>query len=261
MRLTLFLCLFGLSLSCGGANSASANAVGSNSAQTGIKVTAQVKKYERKGKDIPEGRESIEVRTPVVTGISDPEVARKVRDAIDFEKVFEFKMEDEDLEGDWHGLSYVDYLLFHVDDSILSIELTAGWLGAYPTEDVARLVVDLRSGKKLVPDDVFTDLKGLAGMIDVAQQEEISKKAEELKKEDPELPAILLEQIGDHAFTAEDIREISVTPKGVTFYYNYEFVTPARGLQPDGAYFFEWDKVRSHIKPGSALARLAATEK
>ena len=49
MKLTLFFCLFGLSLNCGGANSASADKFRSNTSQTEVKVTAQVKKYERKG--------------------------------------------------------------------------------------------------------------------------------------------------------------------------------------------------------------------
>lgn len=259
MKLILLFCLVVLSVQCAGLDSAAANSPSSASPQTGVTVTEKIEKYKRKGEDIPEGREYIEVRTPVVNGIKDPEVAQKVREAIDFEKVFGFKIDDADLEGDWHGLSEVDYKVFHVDDSLLSIELYSGWLGAYLTEDIKRLVVDLRTGETLGIRDVFKDLDGLAEMIDAAQQKEIEEKAKELKKEDPELPAILLEQVGDTRFSVNDLGEFSVTQFGVTFFYQYEFVPPARGLQPDGKYFFEWAKVASYVKPEGALAALSRT--
>ncbi len=58
-------------------------------------------------------------------------------------------------------------------------------------------------------------------------------------------------------YTATDIKEFSVGKKGVTFMYEYGFPHVIEALQSSGKYFFTWDQLRSYIKPGGLLTRVA----
>ncbi len=219
-----------------------------------VTVTPRVTKLTRKGDDIPEDSKIVEVRTPVISGINDPDLLKKVQDAVNYEKVFDFTITEEELDGGLGDIFGVDYTLNHVDDSILSIRLTASWYGMVE-EDVAEVVVDLTTGDRLFVRDVFTDLKGLAAVIAKAQRKEIDEKAKELAKEDPDLPSILEDQLSGVTLSSEDLREFSVFDDGVAFIYKYEFSRPAYSLQPEGIYKFTWNEISRFIKENGALAK------
>jgi len=57
--------------------------------------------------------------------------------------------------------------------------------------------------------------------------------------------------------TAKDLDGFVVTAEGVTFKYNHIFRHAIQALQPDGAFFFTWDKIKPFIKRGGLLARVA----
>lgn len=234
---------------------------GSNSALTTpeardehVTVTPKVTKYPRKGQDIPDDLKVIVIRTPVVSGIKDPGLLKKVQDAVNFEKVFGYKLTEEDFGSGPGALYGENYKLNYVDDSLLSVELTGDWLGLTESE-VANVVVDLRSGDRLYVPDVFKDLDALAKRVSRAQAKEIEEKAKELKKEGPELPSILREQVAHINFSSQDLREFSLNSKGVVFLYKYDFSPPATELQPAGRYAFTWKELTAFIKPDGALAK------
>lgn len=215
-------------------------------------VTVSSKKviYKRP-KPMSEYKKSFTVNYPKIKGVS-PALARKIENAASYENAFDLKIREEIREIQW--LEEADYKVDYNKNGILNLTLFITGSGAYPSSNQKPVVINLKTGAKIAPQDVFINLNRLAGVVKKAQQAEIKTAVAEVKKENPdeENPGRLFE---DADFTAKDLNEFSVSDKGLTFWYDYGFPHVILALQPEGRYFFSWTQLKPYIKPGGLLGK------
>lgn len=200
---------------------------------------------------LSEYKQSFTVNYPKIKGVS-PALARKIENAASYENAFDLKIREEIREIQW--LEEAGYKVDYNKNGILNLTLFITGSGAYPSSNQKPVVINLKTGAKIAPQDVFVNLNRLAWMVKKAQQAEIKTAVAEVKKENPngENPGRLFE---DADFTAKDLNEFSVSDKGLTFWYDYGFPHVILALQPEGRYFFSWTQLKPYIKPGGLLGK------
>lgn len=216
-----------------------------------VKVTPQKVTYKRP-KPLMDFKKTFSVTYPKVSGLT-PALNKKVESAISFEKNFDFNLKEEITEIQW-----LEETHFNVDynkNGILSITLTVMGTGAYPSTYNKSVVVNLKTGNQVKPQNVFNDLAKLSAQIKKAQQAEMKKALEEIEREYKEEKDFAAEYFQNTDFTAENLDEISVGDNGVTFIYDYGFPHAAKALEPEGRYFFSWSQLKPFIKPDGLLGQ------
>ena len=184
-----------------------------------------------------------------------PALSRKIQSAISFEKVIPLDINEEINEVQW--LEEADFTVDYNKHNMLTVTLSIYGSGAYPSSSNTTVVVNTKTGSKIEARDIFSDLNGLAAMIKKAQDKEIAEGIEVIKQ-DPDMKETDPKSLFENAqFTAEDIKEFSISDKGVTFMYEYGFPHVIQALQPSGKYFFTWEQLKPFIKPGGLLTRIA----
>jgi hypothetical protein len=157
--------------------------------------------------------------------------------------------------NDAQWLEEATYDVNYNKNGILDITLTTSGTAAYSSEFSKTVVVDLKTGNRVAPRDVFTNLPALAAKVRKAQQAEIKKAAEEIKKDPDNADFDPNEFFGDAKFTVKELADFSVNEKGVTFIYDYGFPHLAITLQPEGRFFYTWAELKPFIRRGGLLAR------
>lgn len=196
-------------------------------------------------------KKTFAVIRPKVKGVNSS-IAKKVETAISYEKNFEFNVQEEINEIQW--LEEANYEVDYNKNGILGVTLTVIGSGAYPSEYSKPVIVNLKTGEKILAKNAFVKLSELAAKGKRAQQAEIKKAIVEIKKENPDEdnPASLFEGAD---FTVKNLDEFTVSDKGITFWYDYGFPHVIQALQPEGRYFFSWTQLKPFIKRDSLLAR------
>ncbi|HEV7645740.1 MAG TPA: hypothetical protein VGO50_17505 [Pyrinomonadaceae bacterium] len=219
------------------------------SAQT-ITVTPVRSTY-RRPKPITPYKKTFSVIRPKVKGVA-AALAKKIETTIGYEKNFDFSVQEEIKEIQW--LEEASFDVDYNKRGILGVSLTIDGSGAYPDGSTKPVVVNIKTGNRVLPQDVFTSLNGLAAKAKVKQQAEIKQGLTDIKKEEPdaESPENLFESAD---FTAEGLKEFSVSDKGVTFWYDYGFPHVIQAMEPEGRYFFTWAELKPYIKQGSLFAQ------
>jgi hypothetical protein len=215
-----------------------------------VVITPKKVTYKRP-KPITDDKKSFTVTYPKVKGVS-PALAGKIENTIAYQRIFSLNIKEEISEVQW--LEEASYNVDYNKNGILGITLSIEGWGAYPSNSNKSIIVNLKTGAQVRPQDVFIRLAELAAKGRKAQQAEVKTAIVEIKKENPEEqnPADLFRETN---FTVKDLNEFSVDDKGVTFLYNYEFPHVIQALQPDGGYFFSWQELKPFIKPGGLLAK------
>ena len=218
-----------------------------------VVITPKKVTYKRP-KPISEYKKSFTVTYPKVKAAT-PALSKKIETAISYEKNNNLDIKDEINDTQW--LEDASYTVNHNKHNVLDITLTSEGSGAYPSTFNKTVVVNLKTGNRVKPMDVFTNLSGLAAMCKKAQQAEIKKAIIDIKKENPdeENPADLFKESN---FTVKNLDEFSVNDKGVTFIYDYGFPHVILALQPDGQYFFTWAQLKPFIKRGGLLEQFVS---
>lgn len=215
---------------------------------TGKKVT-----YTRR-KPNSEYKKTFTINYPKVRAAT-PALSKKIESAIGYQKVLGLNLKEELSEFQW--LEEADFEVGYNNKGVLCITLSMDGTAAYPSGTSKTVVVDLKTGRRLMAADVFTNITGLTAKVRKAQKKEIADAIAEIKK-DPENqepnPETLFQ---DTKFDAKDLEGFSVDEKGVTFKYNYGFPHVIQALQPDGNFFFSWTQLKPFIKYNGAFARLA----
>lgn len=206
----------------------------------------------RRPKPISSYKKTFSIRYPKVSGLT-PALNKKVESTISYQRVSNLNLKEELGELQWLGEA--DYRVNFNKNGVLDITLNMEGSAAYPSDFSKTVVVNLKTGNRVAPQDVFTNLSGLAAMCRKAQKAEIAKWIKEIKKDNPdeEDPRSLFR---DAALKVENLKEFSVNDKGVTFLYDYGFPHVVMALQPDGRYFFDWRQLKPYIKSGGLLQRL-----
>ncbi len=215
-----------------------------------VVVTPKKTTYKRPNTEM-EFKKTFAVIRPNIKGVNSV-IAKKVETAISYEKNFEFNVQEEINEIQW--LEEANYEIDYNKNGILGVTLTVIGSGAYPSEYSKPVIVNLKTGEKILAKNAFVKLSELAAKGKVAQKAEIKRAIVEIKKEnsDEENPASLFE---NSDFTVKNLDEFTVSDKGITFWYDYGFPHVIQALEPAGRYFFSWVQLKPFIKRAGLLAR------
>jgi hypothetical protein len=205
-------------------------------------------------RDFPERKTAI-VRYPIVRGLSDAAVLRRIQNTLAIKNVFDSSLEEYREDG-W--LSEFDYKVNYNKNYLLDITFSQSGMGAYPDTQTKHFLINLKSGLVIKAADAFNpdSLATLATMVHQklkAETKEIIKEVEGDRDQDADQKSSLKEQLEQLTFTVENLDEFSVSDKGVTFLYDAGFPHVIQALQPDGRYFFSYAELRPHIKRNGPL--------
>lgn len=200
-------------------------------------------------------RNSAVVVLPVVSGISDPTVLARVHSALDIKNAFGSSLDDY-REDTW--LDDFGYHVHYNADYLLDITFTQNGLGAYPDTHQKHLQISLRDGNLVKAEDVFdrTKLDAIVDLVNRELQREISRlRAENLADaRDEEERQALTDAYDNLKLERQNLDEFSVSKTGITFLYDAGFPHVIKALEPQGRYFFSYQKLRDYIRPDGPLA-------
>jgi hypothetical protein len=205
-------------------------------------------------RQFPERRRAT-VSYPVVSGIADRAVLRKVRALLDLKNVFETSLE-EYREDAW--LTELDYKVNYNKNDVLDITFTQEGVGAYPDTNEKHFAISLKTGEVIKAADAFErgSFPRLVEMANARLRAEVAdtiKAVSEDKDMDAEGKSSIREELEGLTFGAENLDEFMVSDKGVTFLYDAGFPHVIQALQPDGRYFFSYAQLSPHVRRGGPL--------
>lgn len=201
-----------------------------------------------------EHKKEFTVTHPVVKAAT-PAITKKIEQAIDYKAVLGLDIKEEMDEIQW--LEEADFEVKYNRNGILAIELRMYGTGAYPSGSAKTVVVDLATGIRVTPAQVFTNTAKLAAMINADLKKAIAKGIAEIRK-DPDASDLDPKELFEgKRFTVDDLEGFSVGADGVTFTYNYGFPHVIKALEPDGTFVYSWEQLRPYIKRDGLLARIS----
>lgn len=216
-----------------------------------VTITPRKITYKRP-KPIADFKKTFTVNYPKVKAAT-PALSRKIESAISYEKVSGLNIEEEKSEIQW--LEEADYEVGYNKNGILTITLSVSGTGAYPSVFSKTVVVDLKTGNRATPSNVFTNLERLVVKAKAKQKAEIEKTIKEIKSDPANKDYENFDFFDNADFTVENLEEFAVNDRGVTFIYDYGFPHVIKALEPEGRYFFSWAELKPFIKPGGLLAK------
>ena len=206
-------------------------------------------------KDFPEKRRAI-IRFPVLSGLGDARVLRKVQSILQIKNVFDTSVA-EYREDNW--LEKFSYEVNYNKNHILDITFSQSGSGAYPDSQTKHFAINLRSGSVIKVSDAFVSnkLDSLTGLVRAKFQAELSQILKDLaeSKSDPEDIRIAKEAQDALEFKLSDIDEFSIGDKGVTFLYDAGYPHVIQAFEPEGRYFFSYEELKSYIKRDGPLGQ------
>lgn len=217
-----------------------------------VVITAKKIVYKRPKTEM-DYKKTFTVIRPQVKGLTPTALNKKVEAAISYEKSFDLNINDEIKETQW--LEEAGYTVNYNKNGILDITLSLDGSGAYPSTYNKPVVVNLKTGSRIRPIDVFTNLSGLAAKARAAQKAEIKKAAAGYKKDPDAADFDGSEYFKSANITAKDLQNFTISDKGLTFIYDYGFPHVALALQPDGRFFYSWAQLKPFIKRDGLLGR------
>jgi hypothetical protein len=197
-------------------------------------------------------RKTAVVTYPLVSGLNNPAVLRRVRSVLDFKNIFDYSLK-EYREDAW--LTEFSYVVNYNRNYLLDITFTQSGMAAYPDEQSKHFLINLKDGRIVKARDVFesTRLNSLAAMADRELQREIKRLATENRG--PDEKEALDGAYDVLKFELKDLDEFSVGPKGITFLYDAGFPHVIKALEPEGRYFFSYSALRGYIKRDGPLGQ------
>ena len=216
-------------------------------AQESVQITPKKITYTRTAENIPDFKKKIDVTYPIISGKS--KSLDKVREAISYWKNFDTNLDEIKFEAYTYELTYdVNYN----GNGILDLVLTNAGAGAYPSEHHINLVIDVTNGKLLKIRDVFKNRDQLYKMIEKAHQVEIKNVISKVNAQLNDQSRIyysvefLINQ-SKNFHSIYEIEKFTVSDKGVTFLFDYNFPHIAKADEPSGRYFFTWKQLKPFL--------------
>jgi hypothetical protein len=217
-----------------------------------VKITPKKVTYKRPSTVENEYKRSFEINYPKIAGAN----GAKIEAILNYEKTFEFKLTDQ-TKGDETWVDSCDYVVNYNKNNILDVTLLMEGSGAYPSTSTKHLIVNTKTGTRVKPVDVFIKQNELAAMVKKAQTAETKKAKADYKKNPDAADFDGSEYFNNADFKADNLWSFTVSDKGITFHYDYEFPHVALALQPDGEYFYSWNQLKPYIKTDGLFAQFA----
>lgn len=210
----------------------------------------------RIARQFPHKRRAL-VTYPIVSGLSDARVLRKVRAALDLKNVFDTSLAEYRQDA-W--LEELDFKVNYNKNQLLDITFWQTGTAAYPDTHRAHFTISLKTGDVLKAADVFEAgaLYALAGMAHEKLLEEVRGMVKVVEEDDTiaaeERPS-LRDALSVLSFGVEDLNQFVVSDRGLTFLYDAGFPHAIQALEPDGEYFFSYAQLSPYIKRSGPLGR------
>jgi hypothetical protein len=212
----------------------------------------------RKGKivkDFPEKKRAT-IKLPVISGLSDARVLRKVQSILEIKNVFDTSVA-EYREDNW--LEELDYKVNYNQNHILDITFSQSGVGAYPDSQTKHFAINLKNGQVIKATDAFipNKLDTLAALVKTKFDAELAQILRELteSKSDPEDIRIAKEAQEALEFKLSDIDDFSIGDKGVTFLYDAGYPHAIQAFEPNGKYFFSYSELKPLIRRDGPLGQ------
>ncbi len=210
----------------------------------------------RIAKEFPHKKRAV-VTYPVVSGLRNPNVLRRIRSHFDFKNIFEYSLK-EYREDAW--LSEFSYVVNHNGNSLLDITFMQSGSGAYPDDHEKHFLINLKDGNLVKASDAFAPdkLASLAAAVDHKLQQELRLLASEMaqdKDASQEERESIKQAYENLRFEIANLDEFSVSRKGITFRYDAGFPHVIQALEPTGRYIFTFAELKPYINPNGPLGQ------
>jgi hypothetical protein len=209
------------------------------------------------GQEFPDYKEAI-VRFPIISGLPNRAIQRKVQEAVSLKTVFESSLEEmrQEFQTRSYWLSEIEYEINYNQNFLLDITFTRSGVGAYPSSYDHHVVVDLRTGNPLTAADLFEpkSLPQLRELVDQALRSQVATKLAELRQTyDPSDLEFVQERLEKRSFEQKDLDTFSISDRGITFFYDYDLPHVAKPAEPSGRFFFTYEQLKDYIQPQGPL--------
>lgn len=196
------------------------------------------------------------VTYPVISGLKDQAVLRRVQSLLQVKNVFDTSLE-EYRQDTW--LSEFTFKVNYNNKHILDITFTQDGVGAYPDTHTKHFAINLKTGSLIKASDVFeqTKLESLAAMVNSKLQSELRQIVKENSGpgSDAEDTRIIKESQDVLEFKPENLDDFSVGMKGLTFLYDAGYPHAIQAFEPNGRYFFSYSQLKPYIKRDGLLGQ------
>ncbi len=216
-----------------------------------VTITPKKVTYKRP-KPLTEYKKTFVVTYPKVKAAT-PALSKKIEQTISFEKVSNLNIAEEQTEIQW--LEEAGYEVNYNKNGILTITNSVSGTGAYPSVYNKTVVVDLKTGNRVTPQNAFTNLPKLVAKVKTAQKAEAAGAIREIKADAENKDFDSFDLFENAEYKAENLSEFAVDDKGVMFIFDYGFPHVVQALQPEGRYFFSWAEIKPFIKRDGLLAK------
>jgi len=202
-------------------------------------------------------RKTATVTYPVISGLRDRTVLRRIRSLLDFKNIFDYSLQ-EYRQDSW--LSEFDYTINYNSDFLFDITFRQSGAAAYPAEHTKHFLINLKDGRTIKASDVFLKDKfaSLAALVDQKLQAELRERATQVKKasdlKQSESQSIV-EALEDMKFGPENLDDFSVSAKGIIFLYDAGLPHAIRAFEPEGRYFFSYSKLTPYLNRSGPLGQ------
>lgn len=215
-----------------------------------IKIIPKKTVYIRKNQEGFENKRKVTVNYPRIENF-DKNISAKIQEQISYWKNFEISLKEVKTE---FGINELSYKINYNKNYILDITLTQESIGAYPWTEKRFIVIDLQTGKRIKPDELFAakSIGTITKMIQAAMKREL--KESELEPENAffNKPAFKI-----NTLKLADLEGFTVSDKGITFLFDYEFNFASLANEPAGRYFFSWKQLKPFLKKDGLFRRFA----
>ena len=206
----------------------------------------------------PEKKRAVVVY-PVISGLRDPVVLRKVRALVAVKNIFDSSLEEYRQDA-W--LEEFDFKVNYNYHGILDLTFTQMGSGAYPDSQSKHMAISLSTGNLLKAADVFhaDKLDELATLVNKKLQAEVAELIGEAKRDayqDEDGKQNIIDALEQQKFEVQHLDDFSVGLTGVTFLYDAGFPHVIQALQPDGQYLFTYKELKPFIRSDGPLGHLA----
>lgn len=206
-------------------------------------------------RDFPEKKRAT-IKFPVISGLADALVLRKVQTILQIKNVFDTSVA-EYREDNW--LEEFDYKVNYNKNHILDLTFSQSGSGAYPDSQTKHFAINLNNGTVIKAADAFlpNKLGSLADLVKAKFQAELSQILKDLaeSKSDPEDIRIAKEAQDALDFKLSDIDDFSIGDKGITFLYDAGYPHAIQAFEPNGKYFFSYSELKPYIKRDGPLGQ------
>ena len=202
------------------------------------------------------GKRTATVTYPVISGLKDPKVLRRVQSILQVKNAFDTSLE-EYRQDTW--LSEFTFKVNHNKNYILDITFTQDGSGAYPDTHTKHIAINLKTGSLIRASDVFEEarLQSLAAMVNRKLQNELQQILKENSGpgSDAEETRIIKESQEVLEFKLGNLDDFLVGTKGLTFLYDAGYPHAIQAFEPNGRYFFPYSELKPYIKRDGLLGQ------